>query len=62
MKIVKAALFLVLAAGLSGCLLTRIVSMPMRVGGAVATIVPVLGDVAHDSVDKAAELVDEIPI
>lgn len=47
---------------LNGCVLTRIVTMPMRVVGAVTTIVPVAGDAAHEAVDKAADVVDEIPI
>jgi len=46
----------------SGCVLTKIITVPMRLGGAVVSIVPVLGNSAHDSIDKAAEVVDKVPI
>ncbi len=34
----------------------------MRVGGAVISIIPVLGNPAHDSIDAAASTVDKVPI
>ena len=46
----------------NGCFLTKLVSVPMRVGGAVISIVPVVGNTAHDAVDSAADVVDEIPL
>ena len=45
----------------SGCFLTKIVTVPMRVGGAVASIVPGVGDTAHDAIDKTAETIDDLP-
>lgn len=45
----------------TGCVLTKVVTVPMRVVGAVASVVPVAGDVAHDVVDEAAEKVDKLP-
>lgn len=47
---------------LSSCVLTKIVSVPMRVGAAVISIIPVAGNTAHDAIDEAAEVVDDIPI
>lgn len=46
----------------SGCLLTKIVTVPMRLVGAVVSIVPVAGNTAHDAIDEAAEMVDEVPL
>ena len=46
----------------SGCFLTKIVTVPMRVGGAVVSIVPGVGETAHDAIDKAAETVDDLPL
>ena len=46
----------------SGCFLTKLVSVPMRVGGAVISVVPVVGNTAHDSIDEAADVVDELPL
>lgn len=47
---------------LNGCILTKVVTVPMRLGGAVVSIVPVVGNSAHDSIDEAAELVDDVPL
>ncbi len=46
----------------TGCVLTKVVTVPMRVGGAVISIIPVAGNSAHGAVDKAADTVDKIPI
>ena len=45
----------------SGCLFTKIVTVPMRLVGAVVSIIPVAGNTAHDVIDEAAETVDELP-
>ncbi len=47
---------------LNGCILTKIVTVPMRLTGAVISIVPIAGNTAHDAIDEAAEIVDEIPL
>lgn len=62
MNVVKfflVAMMLVLA---QGCVLTKVVTVPMRVGGAVVSIVPGVGNSAHDGIDSAAEAIDDIPI
>ena len=45
-----------------GCFLTKVVTVPMRLGGAVISVVPVVGNTAHDAIDEAAEIVDEVPL
>jgi hypothetical protein len=62
MKYFKMLLIVCLLFLLSGCFLTKIVTVPMRIGGAVTSIVPVVGNNAHDAIDKAAKIVDEVPI
>lgn len=47
---------------LQGCVLTKLVTVPMRVTGAVVSIVPGVGNTLHDGIDKAAEVVDDVPI
>lgn len=47
---------------LTGCVLTKLVTVPMRVVGAVVSIIPVAGDVAHEAIDEAAEGLDKLPI
>jgi len=34
----------------------------MRVGGAVISIIPVVGNTAHDGIDTAADTVDDLPL
>ncbi len=62
MKILQFILMILLLFTLSGCFLTKIVTVPMRIGGAVISIIPVVGNTAHDAIDQAAETVDEIPL
>ena len=65
-----------LACGASGCVLTKLLTTPMRlggatlcVGGAVVSIAPVIGNPANDAlreaddaVNTAADKVDDLPI
>ena len=41
--------------------MTKVVSVPMRVTGAVVSIVPGVGNTAHDAIDEAADSVDDLP-
>lgn len=62
MSIKNIVLLLAIAGVMQGCVLTKIATVPMRLGGAVVSIVPGVGNTAHDAIDKAAETVDDIPI
>ncbi|TRO78778.1 DUF6726 family protein [Desulfuromonas acetexigens] len=62
MNWIKLFVVLLLASQLSGCFLTKVVSVPMRAVGAVISIIPVAGNTAHDAIDGAADVVDDVPI
>jgi hypothetical protein len=62
MKIKKLLLLMAWALLLQGCVLTKVVTVPMRLGGAVISIIPVVGNTIDDSIDTAADVVDEVPI
>ena len=62
MKLVKLLVILASLTMLSGCVLTKPFTVIMRLGAAVVSIVPVVGNTAHDAIDEFAETVDEIPI
>lgn len=62
MKVSRLVMLAVLALSLSGCFLTKIVTVPMRVVGAVVSIIPVAGNAAHDAIDTAADTVDKVPL
>jgi hypothetical protein len=47
---------------LQGCFLTKVVSTPMRLGGAALSVFPVVGNTAHEAIDEIADKVDDIPI
>jgi hypothetical protein len=58
----RIVLLLLLLPFLSGCFFTKVVTVPMRVGGAIISVVPVVGNSAHDAIDEAAAIVDEVPL
>jgi len=47
---------------LSGCVLTKIVTVPMRVTGSVISVIPVVGDPIDDILGYSADVIDNIPI
>ncbi len=47
---------------LSGCILTKIVTVPMRVTGSVISVIPVVGDVIDEVLEQSADIIDAIPI
>lgn len=62
MKALRLVFLAPVALQLSGCVLTKVVTVPMRVGAAVISIVPVAGNAAHDAIDTAADAVDKVPL
>ena len=47
---------------LTGCLATKVVTIPMRVAGEVVGFVPVVGGVVECAVDTTAGVVDLVPL
>ena len=47
---------------LQGCVITKVVTVPMRVTGAVISIVPGVGNIIDSSIDTAADVVDDVPL
>ena len=47
---------------LSGCVLTKVVTVPMRVTGAVISVIPVVGDGIDEVLEQSADIIDAIPI
>ena len=58
----KVAMLVLIACYLSGCVLTKVITVPMRVTGSAISIVPVIGDGVEDVIGKSADLIDAIPI
>ena len=52
----------VLIVFLSGCVFIKVVTVPMRVTGAVVSVIPVVGDGVNNVLDTSADVIDAIPI
>ena len=61
-RLVQTAVVLLLSFSLSGCFLTKIITVPLRIGGAVISIVPVVGNVADAAIDQIADVIDAVPL
>ena len=49
---------LTLLMGIYGCAVTKIATVPLRVSGAVISIVPVVGNTADKVIDTTADIID----
>ena len=47
---------------LSSCVFTKVVTVPMRVTGAVVSVIPVVGDGVNSALGASADVIDAIPI
>ena len=47
---------------ISGSVFTKVVTVPMRVTGAVASVIPVVGDGVDNLLGVSADVIDAIPI
>ncbi len=54
--------FVLISLYLSGCVLTKVVTVPMRVTGSVISVIPVIGDPIDDILGYSADVIDNIPI
>ena len=44
-----------------GCVITKVVTVPLRVTGAAVSVVPIAGNPMHDAIDDAADTIDDLP-
>ena len=58
----KLLVFALISLYLSGCVLTKVVTVPMRVTGAVISVIPVVGDGIDEVLEQCADIIDAIPI
>ena len=57
----KLLVFVLISLYLSGCVLTKVVTVPIRVTGAVFSVIPVIGDPIDDILGYSADVIDRIP-
>ena len=58
----KLLVFVLISLYLSGCVLTKVVTVPMRVTGSVISEIPVVGDGIDEVLGLSANVIDAIPI
>ena len=58
----KLLVFVLISLYLSGCVITKVVTVPMRVTGSVISVIPVIGDPIDDVLGYSADVIDNIPI
>ena len=58
----KLLVFVLISFYLSGCVLTKVVTVPIRVTGAVISVIPVVGDGIDEVLSQSADVIDAIPI
>jgi hypothetical protein len=58
----KLFVFVLISLYLSGCVLTKLVTVPMRVTGSVISVIPVVGDGIDEVLEQSADVIDAIPI
>lgn len=61
-KLSKMISVMLVALTLSGCFVTKVVTVPMRVTGAVISVVPVVGGPIDSAIDTTADAIDILPI
>ena len=47
---------------ISGCVLTKVVTVPMRITGSVISVIPVIGNAVDGVLGASADEIDAIPI
>ena len=58
----KLLVFVLISLYLSGCVLTKVVTVPIRVTGSVISVIPVIGDPIDDILGYSADVIDNLPI
>ena len=58
----KLLVFVLISLYLSGCVLTKVVTVPIRVTGSVISVIPVVGDGIDEILGQSADVIDSIPI
>ena len=58
----KLFIIFIVALFVSGCVLTKVVTVPMRVTGAIISVVPAIANTIEDVIVTSADAIDTIPI
>ena len=57
----KLVIIVIVALYISGCVFTKLVTVPLRVSGALISVVPIVGNQIDDVINAQADVIDELP-
>ena len=57
----KLSIIVFVALFVSGCVLTKVVTVPLRVSGSLISVVPIIGNQIDEVIGQSADLIDELP-
>jgi len=57
----KLVIIVIVALFTSACVFTKVVTVPLRVSGALASAIPIVGNQIDDVIGQSADLIDELP-
>ena len=57
----KLVIIVIVALYISGCVFTKLVTVPLRVSGALISAVPIIGNQIDDVINAHADVIDELP-
>ena len=57
----KLFIIVIVALYISGCVFTKVVTVPLRVSGSLISVVPIVGNQIDEVIGQSADLIDELP-
>ena len=57
----KLVIIVIVALYISGCVFTKVVTVPLRVSGSLISVIPIVGNQIDDVIGQSADLIDELP-
>ena len=57
----KLFIIVIVALFTSGCVLTKVVTVPLRVSGALISVFPIVGNQIDEVIGQSADLIDDLP-
>ena len=57
----KLVIIVIVALYISGCVFTKLVTVPLRVSGALISVVPIVGNQIDEVIGQSADLIDDLP-
>ena len=57
----KLVIIVIVALYISGCVFTKLVTVPLRVSGLLISVVPIVGNQIDEVIGQSADLIDELP-